>query len=72
MSALADGELRSFRRFRVVRHLAACDGCRAVYRSLLATIEGLRSLGRLEPAPQPLLADFVLERLRREPEGGLR
>jgi hypothetical protein len=37
-----------------------------VYRSLQRTLEALRDVGTVEPAPQPALADDVIERIRRE------
>jgi len=66
LSDYADGELRGIRRFRVARHLAACEHCQALFRALLATIESLRGLGRSEPPARPELADAVVERIRRE------
>ena len=72
MSAYAERELRGPARWRVARHLARCEGCRAAFRALLATIEHMRALARSEPAAKPELAEAVLERIRAqaEPEGG--
>ena len=66
MSAHAEGELRGVRRWRVSGHLARCERCRSIFETLLATIELLRSAGRLEPSPRPQLADRVVARIRRE------
>jgi anti-sigma factor RsiW len=66
MSALAEGELSGYRRWRVARHLARCAKCAALYRSFLSTLESLRGLGREERAPDPDLPARVLERLQDE------
>jgi anti-sigma factor RsiW len=63
LSEYADGELRGFRRVRVEAHLAACEGCRAVYRTLVATVETLHALGEVEPEAQPRLAETVRRRI---------
>jgi anti-sigma factor RsiW len=63
LSEHADGELRRFRRLRVEAHLAVCDGCRTVYRSLIATVETLRAVGQVEPEAQPQLAEAVRKRI---------
>jgi predicted anti-sigma-YlaC factor YlaD len=63
LSEYADGELRGFRRVRVEAHLAACEGCRTVYRALLETIEALRAVGQVEPEAQPQLAEAVRRRI---------
>jgi anti-sigma factor RsiW len=63
LSEYADGELGHFRRLRVETHLAACEGCRTVYRALLETIEALRALGQIEPEAQSQLADAVRRRI---------
>jgi len=65
MSAYVDGELRGYRRWRVMRHLARCAVCRAAYESVLATLDGLRALARHEPPARPELAVQVVERIRR-------
>jgi anti-sigma factor RsiW len=49
LSEYADGELGYLRRWRVEAHLAACDGCRAVYRALLETVQILRVLSSVDP-----------------------
>jgi anti-sigma factor RsiW len=66
LSDLVEGELQGWRRWRVVRHLAKCEHCQAVYRSLLRTLEALRDVGTVEPAPQPAVAEAVIDRVRRE------
>lgn len=68
MSEHADGELRGYRRWRVSRHLAKCEMCRALYRSFLEALDALRTLGRDEPPPKPEIADSVIARIR-ESEG---
>lgn len=60
-----EGELRGFRRFRVVGHLARCERCRAVLASLTRTVEQLRTLGRDE-ADVDSVADSVVDRIRQE------
>lgn len=68
MSEHAEGELHGYTRWRVSRHLAKCEMCRALYRSFLEALEGLRSLKRREPSPKPEIADSVIARIR-ESEG---
>lgn len=68
MSEHAEGELRGYTRWRVSRHLVKCEMCRAVYRSFLDALEGLRAVGRREPPPKPEIADSVIARIR-EGEG---
>jgi predicted anti-sigma-YlaC factor YlaD len=63
LSEYADGELGHLRRWRVETHLAACEGCRTVYRALLETVEALRAVGRVEPEPRPQLAEAVRRRI---------
>jgi predicted anti-sigma-YlaC factor YlaD len=63
LSEHADGDLRGFRRWRVEAHLAACEGCRTVYRTLVSTVEMLRALGEIEPEAQPQLAEAVRRRI---------
>jgi anti-sigma factor RsiW len=66
LSAHVEGELRGLRRFRVRLHLAGCDLCSAVARSLRNTIERLHELeDALVPDPAPSVALSVLERIRR-------
>jgi anti-sigma factor RsiW len=66
LSEHLDGELRGYRRWRVLRHLATCEHCRAVLRSLRETVENLRALGRNDPESQPSLADSVIDRIATE------
>jgi Putative zinc-finger len=70
MSAYAEGELSGYRRWRVSRHLARCEMCQALYRSLLTTLDSLRSLGREEPAADPAFPGRVIERLRDDDRHG--
>jgi predicted anti-sigma-YlaC factor YlaD len=65
LSEHLEGELSGWRRFRVLRHLARCEGCQAVLRSLATAVEHLQALGR-EPTPSfPSTADAVIGRIRR-------
>jgi anti-sigma factor RsiW len=64
LSEHLDGELRGLTRLRVARHLARCKLCQAVLRSLVRTIEELRSIGSVEPAPAPSIVPIVAERIR--------
>lgn len=66
MSDDLDGELRGLSRRRFHQHLAWCEGCSSMYECLRVTVEGLRSLGNVQPDPQPALADAVLERIYRD------
>jgi len=68
LSDYVEGELQPRTRRRVVRHLLMCRRCRAVLRSLKATIAGLNTLGQAEPAPDPAVADSVIARVRGEPD----
>jgi len=63
MSAHLEDELRGLKGRRILRHLATCERCQAVLRSLRETVENLRALGRSEPEPEPGLADRVIERI---------
>jgi predicted anti-sigma-YlaC factor YlaD len=65
LSAHLEGELRGFRRFRVLGHLARCERCRAVLASLARTIDELRALGR-DDADVGSVADAVVDRIRQE------
>ena len=68
LSDRLEGDLRGLRRLRVAAHLARCDRCRAVMRSLSRTVEQVRLLGRgdFSPPPGPSVSDDVVERIRRE------
>ena len=70
MSAYAEGELKGYRRWRVSRHLARCEMCRALYRSLLGTLDSLRGLGREQPPADAELPGRVIERLRDDEREG--
>jgi anti-sigma factor RsiW len=66
LSAHIDGELTGMRRLRLRLHLAGCDACSAVARSLRTTIERLHELeDSFVPAPAPSVAPAVLERIQR-------
>lgn len=66
LSAHVEGDLTGLRRLRVRLHLAGCDACSAVARSLRATIERLHELeDRFVPEPAPSVAPAVLERIQR-------
>jgi predicted anti-sigma-YlaC factor YlaD len=67
LSDYLEGELNARTRARITRHLARCDGCRALLESLTRTLDQLRSLGSVEQvAPEPATADGVIARIRRE------
>jgi predicted anti-sigma-YlaC factor YlaD len=62
-----EGGLRGREAKRVLRHLARCPHCREALRTLTRAVDGLRSFGRLQVAPEgPSVADAVVERIRRE------
>jgi anti-sigma factor RsiW len=66
LSAQVDGELTGMRRLRVRLHLAGCDACSAVARSLRTTVERLHELeDSFVPGPAPSVAPAVLERIQR-------
>jgi anti-sigma factor RsiW len=66
LSAHIEGDLRGPRRLRVRLHLAGCDACSAVVRSLRKTIERLHELDdSFTPGPAPSLAQDVVERIQR-------
>lgn len=66
LSAHVEGELTGLRRLRVHLHLAGCDACSAVARSLRKTIERLHELeDNFAPGPAPSVAPAVIERIRR-------
>jgi predicted anti-sigma-YlaC factor YlaD len=66
LSASVEGELTGVQRMRVRLHLAGCDLCSAVARSLRKTMERLRDLDEtFAPAPSPSIVPAVLERIRR-------
>ena len=69
LSDRMEGELRGFPRLRVSMHLMGCDRCRAVFRSLIRTVEQVHELGRVDFAPSagPSVAQGVVERIRRDP-----
>jgi anti-sigma factor RsiW len=66
LSEHVEGELTGLRRLRVRLHLAGCDACSAVARSLRRTIERLHELeDTFAPGPAPSVAPTVLERIQR-------
>ena len=66
MSEHLDEELRGFGRFRLVQHLAWCEGCSSMYECLRVTVGGLRSMKSQQPEPAPAIADAVIEQIHRE------
>lgn len=65
LSGHLEGELTGLRGLRVRLHLAGCNACSAVARSLRTTVERLHELDEtftLEPAPS--VAPAVLERIQ--------
>jgi hypothetical protein len=71
LSDIAEGEARGIRGWRARAHLARCELCRAVYESLLRTIERLRGLGETDRPPSSgSVADAVVERVGNEPPAG--
>ena len=68
LSGRMEGQLRGFRRLRVSMHLMGCDRCRAVFRSLVRTVERVHELGRVDFAPpaERSVAQDVIERIRRD------
>jgi anti-sigma factor RsiW len=66
LSAHVEGDLRGLRRLRVRLHLAGCDACSAVARSLRKTIDHLHALPEsFTPGSAPSVAPAVLDRIRR-------
>jgi anti-sigma factor RsiW len=70
LSDYVDDELRPRERRRIIGHLLMCRRCRAVLRSLRATIAGLNAIGPAEPAPDTGVADSVIARIRDERHDG--
>jgi anti-sigma factor RsiW len=67
MSGHLDHDLPAGHERRVVRHLARCHRCRAVYDSLTRAVDQVRGLGRSDlERPAPSVADVVTKRIRRE------
>jgi predicted anti-sigma-YlaC factor YlaD len=68
LSDIADGEASGIRGWRARAHLARCDFCKAVYESLLRTVERLRALSETDRPPSSgSVADAVAGRVRHEP-----
>jgi anti-sigma factor RsiW len=70
LSDYVDGELKPRARRRIVGHLLMCRRCRAVLRSLKATINRLNAIGPAEPGRDATVADSVIARIRADHEGG--
>jgi anti-sigma factor RsiW len=67
LSGYVEGGLDARTRTRIMRHLARCEGCRAMLESFKRTLEQLRSLGDLEQvAPAPATVSAVLQRIQQE------
>jgi predicted anti-sigma-YlaC factor YlaD len=66
LSDYIDGDLDAHTRTRIMRHLARCDRCRAMFESLTRTLEQLRSLGVDQVTPTPGTVEAVVEQIRRE------
>lgn len=66
LSAVLDGSLYGRDAKRVLRHLARCPNCQEALRTLARTVNGLRSLGRVDALapPQPSVVRAVVERIR--------
>lgn len=65
LSAHLEGELTGLHGLRVRLHLAGCNACSAVARSLRTTVERLHELDEtFTPAPAPSVAPAVLERIQ--------
>jgi anti-sigma factor RsiW len=69
LSDFAEGELQPRVRRRVFRHLLMCRRCRAVLRSLKATVARLNAIGPADP-PDTSVVEAVLTRVRSEHDGG--
>jgi anti-sigma factor RsiW len=69
LSDFAEDELQPRVRRRVFRHLLMCRRCRAVLRSLKATVARLNAIGPADP-PDTSVAEAVLTRVRSEHDGG--
>jgi len=70
LSDYVEGELKPQARRRIVGHLLMCRRCRAVLRSLKATIAGLNAVGPSEPPADSSVAKAVIARIRGEGDGG--
>jgi predicted anti-sigma-YlaC factor YlaD len=66
LSDYLDGEIGGLRLFRISRHLAECEHCPGVLRSLARAVEQLRALGRPHDPPPPSIVDAVLGRVHVE------
>lgn len=68
LSEHLEGELRGWRRLRVLRHLARCERCQSVLRSLARVVEHLQGLPRDAVSASPSTVDAVVRRIRGEDE----
>ena len=67
LSAHIEGELKGREGKRVLRHLARCDRCRELLRSLARAVDNLRSFGQTHVPPlTPSVAESVVDRIRHE------
>ncbi len=66
MSAYAEGELGGYRRWRVTRHLARCEACRALQRAFVSTLASLRGLAGEDPPARPGFAGEIVAHVRAE------
>ncbi len=64
MSDYVEGELSGFRYRRLARHLARCERCQAVLRSLRRTLATLGKLRDVEPEPDAALTERVVDQIR--------
>jgi predicted anti-sigma-YlaC factor YlaD len=69
LSGYLEHDLAAREERRVRRHLLRCRRCRAVYQSLVRTVEQVRTLGREDLGERvPSVADLVVERIQRDRE----
>jgi anti-sigma factor RsiW len=67
LSDYIDGELDARTRTRVMRHLARCERCRAMFESLTRALAHLRSVGGIGPgSAEPATVRAVIERIERD------
>jgi len=67
LSDYLDGDLGPRARIRIMRHLARCEGCRALLDSLTRTLKQLRSLGTLDQTSSaPATVKAIVERIERD------
>jgi anti-sigma factor RsiW len=67
LSDYIDGELDARTRTRIMRHLARCERCRAMFESLTRTLAQLRSVGGTGlGSAEPATVRAVIEKIERE------